>query len=117
MGRKGGYRFTPSKNQKHGVNEKERKFKCNKRDLKSAQTNPIESINRNLVSATMFKLCDLRAHVRLGIGQSPSPPISSQDLAPGRKKLGHIAQKRTAACLGQPSTWIMIREVGLRYAI
>lgn len=44
----------------------------------------------------------------------PSPP---QDLVPRRKKLDHTGQKRTAAYLGQPSSWIMIRKVGLCCAI
>lgn len=107
--------FTLSKNQKREVNEKQRK--CNKRYFRNAQTQPTELLNCNLVSVTVFKLCDLRAHVRLGIRYSPSPPISSQDLFPRRKKLGHSAQKPTAACLCQPSNWVMIREVGLCRAI
>lgn len=89
--KKGGYPFTFSKNQEHGVNKKERKFTCNRRDLKSAQTNTTELINCNLVSVAVFKLCDLRACVRLGTSRSPSPPISSQDLVPRRKKLSQIA--------------------------
>lgn len=47
----------------------------------------------------------------------PTSSISPQDLVPRRKKLDHTGQKRTAAYLGQPSSWIMIRKVGLCCAI